>query len=90
MINLNLLITGSLITIASGGSTLVNKEKNQADNPSSILIPEIERPNFIIIMADDMGYGDIGCYGNANIKTPNLDELKEWQKNVFEGVKKFS
>lgn len=33
------------------------------------------RPNFVIIMADDLGYGDIGCFGSGNIKTPNLDAL---------------
>lgn len=32
-------------------------------------------PNFVLIMADDMGIGDIGSYGNTLIKTPNLDRM---------------
>ncbi len=34
-----------------------------------------ERPNIIFILADDMGYGDLSCYGNQYIKTPNIDRL---------------
>ncbi len=34
-----------------------------------------ERPNFVIIFADDLGYGDLACYGNRHIRTPNLDRM---------------
>ncbi|HEX2682667.1 MAG TPA: sulfatase-like hydrolase/transferase, partial [Ferruginibacter sp.] len=34
-----------------------------------------QRPNIIYIMTDDMGYGDLSCYGNTKFSTPNLDKL---------------
>src|SRR4051812_25823746 len=34
-----------------------------------------QRPNVIIIFIDDMGYGDLTCYGNRQIKTTNIDAL---------------
>ncbi|MBN2883195.1 MAG: arylsulfatase, partial [Clostridia bacterium] len=33
------------------------------------------RPNIVFVMADDMGYGDAGCYGSEKIRTPNIDSL---------------
>jgi len=39
-----------------------------AQKPSS-------KPNVIYIFADDLGYGELGCYGQKKIKTPNLDRL---------------
>ena len=32
-------------------------------------------PNLVVIFADDLGYGDLGSYGNPTIRTPNLDEM---------------
>lgn len=36
---------------------------------------EYTRPNVVFILADDMGIGDLGCYGQQRIKTPNIDAL---------------
>lgn len=50
-------------------------------SPCIIGAKNVEKPNFIIIFCDDMGYGDLSCYGHPSIKTPNLDRLaQEGQK----------
>ena len=43
---------------------------NAADTPKPA-----NKPNIIFIMADDLGYGDLGCYGATKVKTPHVDRL---------------
>lgn len=56
-----LLLKISIVVLFLGGSlsTLVAQEK----------------PNVVFINADDLGYGDLGCYGATKVKTPNIDKL---------------
>ncbi len=41
----------------------------------SAVSAQTDRPNFLIIFIDDMGYGDLGCYGGTDAKTPHIDQL---------------
>ncbi len=42
---------------------------------SSASSPNADPPNVIVIMADDLGYGDLSCYGATSLQTPNIDKL---------------
>ena len=52
-----------------------------AFNPA--VAAETKQPNLVIIMADDLGYGDLATYGHQIVKTPNIDRLA--QEGSFTG-----
>ncbi len=54
-----------------GGATPPTTVPTAAPTPT----PNLGPPNVVIILADDLGYGDLSSYGNPRIKTPNLDRL---------------
>ena len=50
--------------------------KNQQENdPSVSNDKKSELPNIVYILADDLGIGDVGCFGQKVIKTPNIDKI---------------
>ena len=64
--------------IASGATLLLGNRRATLSNPSSVSRSSIQsksRPNVIFILADDLGWGDLSCYGRPDYSTPNLDLL---------------
>jgi arylsulfatase A-like enzyme len=61
---------GSFLAALILAQAVTGAETNSAPRPSGL-----RRPSIILIVADDLGYGDLGSYGQKRIKTPNLDRL---------------
>ncbi len=50
------------------------QSKTKASKEEATVVKETKKPNVLILLADDMGYGDIGAYG-SEIETPNVNRL---------------
>jgi len=61
----NIFIPGLIIVIISMNSCSQKQKENIQNQP----------PNFVLVFIDDMGYGDVGCYGATGYTTPNLDKM---------------
>lgn len=46
------------------------------------LLSAVEQPNVVLVMTDDQGYGDLACYGNPQVVTPNIDRLSSEAVNL--------
>lgn len=55
--------------------SIAEAQERSALLPSTTPVYHGRKPSVILIVADDLGYGDIGCYGQTKIKTPNIDRL---------------
>ena len=69
---MNRLLISSLILSSIGNSAVAGNASKE------------NHPNIILILCDDMGFSDLGCYG-GEVRTPNIDFLAEvWEHKQFE------
>ena len=61
------------LVLAILGLSLSCKEKTEPESTSNA--PRNEKPNIVLILADDQGWGDLGISGNTNLATPNIDAI---------------
>ena len=68
---IRVLLLGSLIAVASVARA-ATATPSVPSRPSAV---SLTKPNIIFLLADDLGYGDIGAFGQKKIRTPHLDQL---------------
>ena len=73
----NLLRTAGIVLGAAGLGATSGKHTSSDIEKTGDINSSPSRPNIIFILADDLGYGDLGCYGQKTIRTPNIDRLAQ-------------
>jgi arylsulfatase A-like enzyme len=53
----------------------MNRREFLALTASAAFVPPSRKPNIVLIYADDLGYGDVSCYGATRVHTPNIDSI---------------
>ena len=66
---------GRRAVVQTTGSNFDYSTKKVESVQSFKIFAAKNKPNFVIIFCDDLGYGDLGVFGNPTIKTPNLDRM---------------
>ena len=61
-------LTVRLVIVALFALSILNQGEARADSKT-------DRPNIIVILTDDQGWGDLSVHGNTNLSTPNIDRL---------------
>lgn len=65
----------SILCIALAGLSSCNSSKPIQTAKDNNDTNSVRKPNIVILLTDDQGYGDMQCYGNERLQTPNLDKL---------------
>lgn len=72
---LNLIVLSFLLVCSFGCKNSSNKVNDNLKEATGLNSDSNTKPNIIYILADDLGYGDLGVYGQTKFKTPNIDKL---------------
>ena len=69
------IILWSFLSIAFSTLFINCDSTENQESQSNAKSNDLQKPNIVIIMADDLGFGDLSCYGNTFINTPHLDQM---------------